>query len=75
VQHSTIADILRRHSERLLTLPGVVGTAEGTCDGRPCVLVLVGHRTSATDMAIPDELEGVPLRIVETGSPEAFDRP
>jgi hypothetical protein len=39
------------------------------------VLVLVGHRTSATDVAIPSELEGVPLRIVETGEPEAFERP
>jgi hypothetical protein len=58
-----------------LTLPGVVGTAEGTYEGRPCVLVLVSHRTSATDTAIPQELEGVPLRIVETGMPEAFERP
>jgi hypothetical protein len=39
------------------------------------VLVLVSHRTSATDTAIPQELEGVPLRIVETGMPEAFERP
>jgi hypothetical protein len=71
----SIADVLQRHSERLLAHPGVIGTAEGMWKGRPCVLVLVGPGTSATHTAIPTELEGIPLRIVETGTPEAFERP
>jgi hypothetical protein len=75
VPNSSIADILRRHSGRLLDLPGVVGTAQGTWQGRPCVLVLVSRRTAAMETAIPNELEGVPLRIAETGTPEAFERP
>jgi hypothetical protein len=73
--HASIADVLRRHSQALLALPGVIGTAEGTCEGRACVLVLVAAGTSATHTAIPTELEGIPLRIVETGTPEAFERP
>ena len=75
VPHSSIAEILRRHSERLLAVPGVVGAAEGLRDGRPCILVLVSDKGSATDAAIPDELEGVPLQVVETGGPEAFGSP
>jgi hypothetical protein len=75
VPHPNIANILRRHSARLLALPGVIGTAEGTCEGRPCVLVLMGPGTSAARTAIPTELEGIPLRVVETGTPEAFERP
>jgi hypothetical protein len=31
--------------------------------------------SSATRATIPTELEGIPLRVVETGTPEAFDRP
>ena len=68
--HPSIADVLRLHSPRLLALPGVIGTAEGTYEGRPCVLVLMGPETSATRATIPTELEGIPLRFVETGTPE-----
>lgn len=57
-----------------MQLPGVVGTAEGTREGRPCVLVLVAHRSSARESGIPAELEGVPVRIVESGTPGALGR-
>ena len=70
----SVADVLRRHAERLMAMPGVVGTAEGIRGGRSCVLVLTGRRTSATDAAVPSELEGIPVWIVETGTPEAFER-
>jgi hypothetical protein len=75
MQDPSVADVLRRHAERLMAVPGVVGTAEGEHGGRACVLVLVGRRTAAILAAIPDELEGVRVEIIETGAPEAFDRP
>jgi hypothetical protein len=71
----SVTDVLRRHAERLMAIPGVVGTAEGTRGGRPCVLVLTKRRTSAMDTAVPGELGGIPVSIVETGTPEAFERP
>ena len=58
-----------------MAVPGVVGTAEGEHGGRACVLVLVARRTSAILTAVPHDLDGVPVEIVETGAPEAFDRP
>lgn len=64
------ADVVRRNADRLMALPGVVGVAEGLTDGRPCVLVLVARRTAAIDAGIPPLLEGLPTRIVETGTPE-----
>jgi hypothetical protein len=75
MQDPSVADVLRRHAERLMAVPGVVGTAEGRHGGRARVLVLVERRTAAILAAIPDELEGVRVEIVETGAPEAFDRP
>jgi hypothetical protein len=65
---------VRRHVERLMALPGVVGVAEGSRDGRPCVLVLVERRTAETIAGIPDMLEGLATVILETGTPEAFER-
>jgi hypothetical protein len=67
----TVAQVLRRHTDRLMSLPGVVGTAEGECAGKPCILVLVERVTPALRQAIPAELEGVPVEIRETGRIEA----
>jgi hypothetical protein len=52
----------------------VVGVGEGTLDGRPCVVVFVTRRSDAVLAGIPQLLEGLPTRIVETGMPEAFER-
>ncbi|HEU5303517.1 MAG TPA: hypothetical protein VFU40_02630 [Gemmatimonadales bacterium] len=63
--------MLERHTARLMSLPGVVGTAEGECAGQPCILVLVEQLTPTLRQAIPAELEGVPVEIRETGRIEA----
>jgi hypothetical protein len=73
MQHDTVAQVLGRHTERLMALPGVVGTAEGLCGGRPCILVLVVRKTSELARAIPSKLEGVPVEIRETGPIRALD--
>lgn len=67
----TVAGVLQRHTSRLMSLPGVVGTAEGECAGKPCVLVLVERMTPALRQAIPAQLEGIPVEIKETGRIEA----
>ncbi|HZA93284.1 MAG TPA: hypothetical protein VE420_11710 [Gemmatimonadales bacterium] len=67
----TLNTILERHTPRLMSLPGVVGTAEGQCAGKPCILVLVEQLTLGLRQAIPSELEGIPVEIRETGRIEA----
>ena len=69
-----IADVLLRHSERLMALPGVVGTAEGRLGESACVVVLVAYRTDALESGLPRELEGVRVVVRQAGEPEAFDR-
>jgi hypothetical protein len=59
--------VLQRHNARLMSVPGVVGTARGDCAGRPCILVLVERLSPALQRAIPNELEGVPVEIRQTG--------
>jgi hypothetical protein len=67
----TVAQVLQRHTPRLMSLSGVVGTAQGECSGKPCILVLVERMTPALRQAIPDELEGIRVEIKETGKIEA----
>jgi hypothetical protein len=68
---SHVAQVLQRHTPRLMSLAGVVGTAQGECAGRPCILVLVERITPALRQAIPNQLDGVPVEIRETGRIEA----
>lgn len=64
----SVSEVLGRHTDRLMSVSGVVGTAEGSCGSRPCILVLVERATPALRKAIPSELEGIPVEIRETGS-------
>jgi hypothetical protein len=50
-----------------MNIPGVMGTAEGSCAGRPCILVLVQQVTPELRKAVPSQLDGIQVDIRETG--------
>jgi hypothetical protein len=68
---ASVSEVLERHNGHLLSIPGVVGTAEGSCGGRPCILVLVARLTPQLQQKIPSVLEGIPVEARETGKIEA----
>jgi hypothetical protein len=69
----TIEAVLRQHTGRLMSLPGVVGTAQGECAGRPCVKVFVVKKTAELARQIPSALEGYAVVIEQTGGIRARD--
>ncbi len=62
-----INDVMRSHTEGLMSIPGVVGTAQGLCNNTPCIKVFVIEKTKVIDQKIPNVLEGYPIVIEETG--------
>ncbi len=68
-----IETVLQEHTKQLLALPGVVGTAIGRCDGKPCIKVLVVKQTAEVRSRIPLTLEGFPVVLEETGEIRALD--
>ena len=68
-----IEAVLREHTDRLMTLEGVVGTAQGLCDGKPCIKVMVVKKTPELLAQIPDLLEGYTVEVQETGIIRALD--
>lgn len=54
----SIDEVLKAHSDSLMALPGVVGTAIGLCDGERCIKVLVADSNAAANSRIPARLEG-----------------
>ncbi len=63
----TIETVLNNHTDHLMSIPGVIGTAIGESEGKPCIKVFVVKKTEELQRKIPKELEGYKVVIDETG--------
>jgi hypothetical protein len=78
-EDAVIADIQRRHQDKLLRYDNVVGVAsgirtrKGKPTGEPCLVVYVSRKRPKKDLkpgqVLPRSLDGVPVDIVATGEP------
>lgn len=60
--------VKQRHDDRLFGIPGVVGTGISMDDvGNPVIEIYVDGAKRAVGPPIPQALEGIPVRVVETG--------
>jgi hypothetical protein len=64
-----LKEIQSRHEVELFAIPGVQAVGIGFTEGRSHLAfhVYVRLRTSELEAAIPQEIEGVPVRLMETG--------
>lgn len=69
----SIQEVQEAHTPAWMSIPGVVGTGIGQCDGAPCIKVFVAQKTSEVDRQIPDEIEGYPVSVEVTGPFRALD--
>jgi hypothetical protein len=68
VTTKSIDEVLAAHTDSLMKLPGVVGTAVGLCDGERCIQVLLVDSNSATKSRIPSRLEGYRVVALVSGT-------
>ncbi len=69
----SIEKVLSRHTDDLMSIDGVIGTAQGVLDdNKPCILVFVIKKTPELDKKIPDIIEGYPVKVEETEEIRAF---
>ena len=64
---ASIEAVLEARNPSLLAMPGVVGTAIGRCDRRPCIRVFVRDSAAAKATGLGTELDGYPLRVEVSG--------
>lgn len=69
-----IENVLMEYTNKLMSIPGVIGIAQGLCDGKPCIKVYVIEMTPELDQKIPCSLEGYPVSIEETGEIRALPK-
>ncbi len=70
----TIEEVLNENTSELMSIPGVVGTGQGLCDGKPCIQVYVIKKTPELNKKIPRIIEGFPVSIEETGEIKPLPR-
>lgn len=70
----TIEQILKRHTREIMSLSGVVGTGQGLEDGSPCITVFVTRLTPELRKKIPQQLDGYPVSIKESGMFRSFSQ-
>jgi len=63
-----IEEVLKQHTDSLMSIPGVVGTGQGVCREKPCIKIFVTERTPDVENKIPQQLGGYPVVIEETGA-------
>ncbi len=63
----TIQAILEEHTAQWMAMPGVVGTAVGEFDGRPCIKVFLAEKTEELAAKFPRTVEGYQVVMEETG--------
>ena len=69
----TIGEVLKEHTESLMSIPGVVGTSEGKRAGKRCIRVSVIRKTPQITKKIPSAIEGYAITVKETGRIRALD--
>ena len=72
VTKKTIEQVLKEHTDELMSIRGVVGTGQALCSGKPCIKVFVSRKTEDLEEKIPKNLEGYPVVIQETGKFKAL---
>ena len=68
VAAKSIDQVLAAHSDSLMALPGVVGTAIGLYEGERCIKVLLTDSGGNTKDRIPSRLEGYRVVIEVIGT-------
>lgn len=63
----SIEEALKKHNGKLMRIPGVVGTGQGVCNGKPCIKVFVTKHTEELEKNIAKTIEGFPVIIEESG--------
>jgi len=62
-----IQRVIDEHADNIMSLPGVVGMAQGLCEDHPCIKVFVDRITPELEGKIPATLEGHRVVVEATG--------
>ena len=63
----TVAEVLAKHTDTWMKIPGVIGTGEGKSNGKPCIMIFTQHKSGAIRKKIPKIVDGYKVVFEQTG--------
>ena len=69
----TITEVLEKHTDTWMSIPGVLGTAQSEKDGKPAITIFIEQKSSTIEEKIPKSVEGYPVVLEVTGEIKALD--
>ena len=70
----SIEQVLNERADEWMAIPGIVGTAIGTFEGKPCIKIFICSKPQGLQTKIPSTIENYPVIIEETGTFRALDQ-
>ncbi len=68
----TIQTVLKKHTDRIMNVAGVVGVGQGLFENKPSIVVMAASLTPEIEQQIPDRIEGFKVDIQVTGEIRAL---
>ena len=65
-------EVMARNESRLMSIPGVTGLGISESAGQPVISIMVNELTAELKEKLPEQLEGVPVKIDVVGEVSAF---
>lgn len=62
-----IEEVVKKHTEELMSVPGVVGVGQGLCDNKPCIKVYIIEKSPELEKKIPSSFDGYKVSTEVTG--------
>ncbi len=70
----TISEVLKKHTDEWMNVPGVIGTGEGKSGGKPCIIVFIEHKSPVIGKKIPKIANGYKVVLKETAEIKALEK-
>ena len=71
MSNDKIKGVVKKHADKLMAMPGVIGVAEGESEGSPCIIVFVVDKNSESLKHLPQNIEGYSLKLEGTSEFQA----
>ena len=68
-----IEQVQQEHTDAWMAIPGVVGTAIGLHEDKPCIMVLTATDSEQIKEKIPSTVDGYPVVVEYVGEIRALD--
>jgi hypothetical protein len=72
---ATLRQVMEEHRDGWMARPEVTGMGIGRCDGEPCIVLYLIRRSEEAEAALPDSVQGYPVRLEVTGRVVPRDPP